>query len=91
MEGTIEGFRLDDDLSIMILTTDNTRETLTISPDARIRINGEYKDIEDISLGMRGYYVDVRVESDVVIRMNIETKKAEGELEGLLSILILMP
>jgi len=82
LEGTIEGFRLDDDLSIMILTTDNTRETFIISPDARIRIDGEYKDIEDISLGMRGYYVDVRVESDVVIRMNIETKKAEAEIRG---------
>lgn len=82
IEGTIEGFTLGDELSITVLTTDNTRETLIISPDARIRIDGEYKTIDDISLGMKGYYVDIRVESDVVIRMNIETKEAEGEVRG---------
>ena len=82
IEGTIEGFTLGDELSITVLTTDNTRETLIISPDARIRIDGEYKTIDDISLGMKGYYVDIRVEGDVVIRMNIETKEAEGEVRG---------
>lgn len=82
IEGTIEGFTLGDELSITVLTLDNTRETLILSPDARIRIDGEYKTIEDISLGMKGYYVDIRVESDVVIRMNIETKQAEGEVRG---------
>ncbi|QSQ08453.1 Endoglucanase [Koleobacter methoxysyntrophicus] len=82
VEGTIEGFSLMEDLSITVLTRDNKKETFVLAPDARIKMDGNEITIDELPLGVKGYYVDLRAESDVVVRMDIETKDPQGEIRG---------
>lgn len=82
VEGTIEGFSLTEDLSIVVLTEDNQMETFILTSDARIRMDGNTISIDQLPLGIKGYYVELRTESDVVVRMDIETKSFQKEISG---------
>lgn len=83
ISGTFRGFGISDDITITI-TNDETGkdETFILSDDARIRKDGSRISPQDINIGFQGYYVEIEVESDVIVKMDITTRETKEFITG---------